>query len=215
MTPPRSPTSNRRTLLTGLAVGVGASLAGCTESDDESDPADDDSSASTDESGGDDDSGAGDGGDEQNESDEDENSSDGDFSEVHADYDETEVSVMTLDGEELGEVTAAVADTSELQTIGLSDTEELPEDRGMIFINSSEQDLRFIMPDMSFGIDIIYADSEGVITGIHHAPKPGPNEDGSEQGYPGYGQFVLEVNYEWTTERGIEEGDVLEFSYSG
>lgn len=211
MTPPRPPTSDRRTVLTGLVASVGVlGLAGCTESDDESDPSDGDSSASRD-----DDSGAGDDGDEQNESDEDENSSDDESSEVHADYDETEVSVTTPEGEELGEVTAAVADTSELQTLGLSDTEELPEDRGMIFINSSEQDLRFIMPDMSFGIDIIYADSEGVITGIHHAPKPGPNEDGSEQGYPGYGQFVLEVNYEWTAERDIEEGDVLNFTYSG
>lgn len=193
--------ADRRTVLAGLAAGVGASLAGCTESDDESEPTDEDSNA-------------GDGDADQNESDEDTNSSD-DSSEVHADYDETEVRILTLDGEELGEVTAAVAVTSELQNLGLSDTEELPEDRGMIFINSSEQDLRFVMREMSFGIDIIYADSEGVITGIHHAPEPGPNEDGSEQVYPGYGQFVLEVNYEWTTERGIEEGDVLEFSYSG
>ncbi|SFS67790.1 DUF192 domain-containing protein [Halostagnicola kamekurae] len=197
MTPPRPPTSDRRTVLTGLAASVGVlGLAGCTESED-SDPTSGNTSAS-----GDDESG------------EETNSSD-DSSEIHASYDKTEVSVMTLDGEELGEVTAAVAVTSELQNLGLSDTEELPEDRGMIFINRSEQDLRFVMRDMSFGIDIIYADSEGVITGIHHAPEPGPNEDGSEQVYPGYGQFVLEVNYEWTTERGIEEGDVLEFSYSG
>lgn len=206
MTPPRPPTSDRRSLLTGLAASVGVlGLAGCTESDD-SDPTSGNTSASGDgESGGD--GGGSDGSDEET------NSSD-DSAEVHAGYDETEVSVMTLEGEQLGEVTAAVADTSELQTLGLSDTEELPEDRGMIFINRSEQDLRFVMRDMSFGIDIVYADSEGVITGIHHAPEPGPNEDGSEQGYPGYGQFVLEVNYEWTTERGIEEGDVLEFSYS-
>ncbi|KDE60422.1 hypothetical protein EL22_23600 [Halostagnicola sp. A56] len=198
MTSPRPPASDRRSLLTGLAASVGVlGLAGCTESDD-SDPASGNTSASGDgESGGDD------------------GSSDDDSAAVHAGYDETEVSVMTLEGEELGEVTAAVADTSDLQWLGLSDTEELPEDRGMIFINRSEQDLRFVMREMSFGIDIIYADSEGVITGIHHAPEPGPNEDGSEQGYPGYGQFVLEVNYEWTTERGIEEGDVLEFSYSG
>ncbi len=195
MAPSRSPKSDRRTVLTGLTASVGfLTLAGCTESGDESDSTTGDSESS-------------------NSDDNDGNSSDDESSEVHADYEETDVSVTTPDGEELGEVTAAIADTSELQTLGLSDTDELPEDRGMIFINSSEQELRFIMPDMSFGIDIVYADSEGVITGIHHAPQPGPDEDGSEQGYPGYGQYVLEVNYEWTAERGIEEGDVLSFTY--
>ncbi|GAB7018539.1 DUF192 domain-containing protein [Halostagnicola bangensis] len=209
MAPPRSPTPDRRTVLTGLAASTGVlTLAGCTESSDESDSTTGDSSPN-----GDDDSNAGEGDESGNPDENDDNSSDEESPAVHEDYEETEVSVTTPDGEELGEVTAAIADTQELQTIGLSDTEELPEDRGMIFINESEQDLRFIMPDMSFGIDIVFADSEGVITGIHHAPQPGPDEDGSEQGYPGYGQYVLEVNYEWTAERGVEEGDVLSFSY--
>jgi len=130
---------------------------------------------------------------------------------VHEEYDTTEVTVRSTDGEELGSVTAAIADTGDLRYLGLSDTEALPEDRGMLFVYGDVRDLRFVMRGMEFPIDIVYADDEGRITGIHHAPEPGPDEDGNDQRYPGRGQYVLEVNQHWTTERGVEEGDVLEF----
>jgi len=127
------------------------------------------------------------------------------------DYETTEVSVTMPKGDELGSVTAAIADTQELRYTGLSDTEALPEDRGMLFVYDEVGDHTYVMREMDFGIDIVYADDEGVITRIHHAPEPGPDEDGENQRYPGRGQYVLEVTYEWTTERGVEEGDVLAF----
>ena len=130
---------------------------------------------------------------------------------VHEDYETTEVRVVTPDGDECGSVTAAIADTSDLRYLGLSDTESLPSDRGMLFVYESVRERTFVMREMEFGIDIVYADADGAITEIHHAPAPGPDEDGNEQRYPGRGQYVLEVNYEWTTEHDVSEGDVLEF----
>ena len=130
---------------------------------------------------------------------------------VHAEYDTTEVTIHSPDGDERGQVTAAIADTTELQYIGLSNTETLPEDRGMLFPFESEQELSFVMRDMSFGIDIIYLDADRTITEIYHAPEPGPGEDGSEQSYPGRGKYVLEVNYDWTTDRGVTPGDTATF----
>ena len=130
---------------------------------------------------------------------------------VHESYETTELSVVSEDGSELGSVTAAVADTGDLRYTGLSDTESLPEDRGMLFVYESVADRTFVMRRMDFGIDIVYADSAGTITRIHHAPEPGPDEDGNAQEYPGRGQYVLEVNYEWTTRHGVEAGDRLEF----
>ena len=130
---------------------------------------------------------------------------------VHAGYETTEVRVTTPDGDPLGSVTAAIADTPGLRYTGLSDTESLPADRGMLFVFEDVGDHTFVMRRMDFGIDIVYADAEGVITRIHHAPAPGPDEDGNQQRYPGHGQYVLEVNYDWTTRRGVEEGDVLSF----
>jgi uncharacterized membrane protein (UPF0127 family) len=129
---------------------------------------------------------------------------------VHPGYETTAVTVES-DGKTLGAVTAAIADTPDLRYTGLSDTESLPKDRGMLFVYNAASDHTFVMREMDFPIDIVYADSDGTITRIHHAPEPGPDEDGNDQEYPGFGQYVLEVNYDWTTDRGIEVGDRLVF----
>lgn len=126
-------------------------------------------------------------------------------------YEMTTVVVRTPDGDSLGWVRAAIADTADRRRTGLSDTDELPERYGMLFVFGDIDERAFVMPEMEFGIDIVFADSDGVITTIHHAPQPGPDEDGAEQRYVGRGQYVLEVNKHWTTERGVEAGDVLAF----
>jgi uncharacterized membrane protein (UPF0127 family) len=82
----------------------------------------------------------------------------------------------------------------------------------MLFIfPEPRESLTFVMREMDFGIDIVYADGEGTIVEIHNAPEPGPNEDGNEQQYPGSGQYVLEVPYEWSDRHGVTVGDVLAF----
>ncbi|MFW6000075.1 MAG: DUF192 domain-containing protein [Halorubrum sp.] len=130
---------------------------------------------------------------------------------TYADYETTTVTVESPEGEELGSVTAAIADDGK-RRLGLSDAEALPEDGGMLFVYDSPRErLRFIMPNMDFGIDIVFVDGDRTITRIHNAPEPGPNEDGSEQEYDGSGQYVLEVPYEWTDRRGVEVGDSLRF----
>ena len=131
----------------------------------------------------------------------------------YADYDATTVTVRSPEDDELGTVRAAIADTGDKRRLGLSDAPSLPANAGMLFVFPDPRDqLTFIMPDMSFGIDIVYVDAEKTITRIHNAPEPGPNEDGSEQEYPGSGQYVLEVPYEWTDRRGVGVGDSLAFS---
>jgi len=104
---------------------------------------------------------------------------------TYADYDAATVTVRSPEDDDLGVVRAAIADTREKRYLGLSDATSLPENAGMLFVFSEPRDsLRFVMREMDFGIDIIYADAEGTITRIHNAPEPGPNEDGSEQRYP-------------------------------
>ncbi|ELZ13641.1 hypothetical protein C479_02311 [Halovivax asiaticus JCM 14624] len=126
-------------------------------------------------------------------------------------YETTPVTVSTPDGERLGSVTAAVADTDELRQLGLSATESLADDHGMLFIFDRVADRTFVMREMDFGIDIVYADASGTITQIHRAPAPDPDEDGEEHRYPGRGQYVLEVTLDWTTERDVESGDRLDW----
>ena len=114
-------------------------------------------------------------------------------------------------GAELGSVEAAIADTFSKRYIGLSGTDSLPADRGMLFVHDSSAERSYVMRGMAFGIDIVFADADGTITAIHEAPAPGPDEDGNEQAYAGTGRYVLEVNRGWTTDRGVETGDELGF----
>jgi uncharacterized membrane protein (UPF0127 family) len=122
-------------------------------------------------------------------------------------YAHATVRVLDENGTELGTVRVAVADTPEKRYTGLSKTESLPADRGMLFTYDRQGSHTYVMRDMSFGIDIIYIDANGTIRTIHHAPEPAEGEDGEDQRYPGEGQYVLEVNYEWTTRHGIGPGD--------
>ena len=128
------------------------------------------------------------------------------------DYERTNVTVVDgSTGAELGTVEAAVADTFVKRYLGLSGTERLPEDGGMLFVHDSPGEYSYVMRDMSFGLDIVFVAPDGTITTIHEAPEPGPDEDGNAQAYPGRGQYVLEVNRGWTAERGIEAGDEVRF----
>lgn len=219
MTPRKTVTTTRRRLLAGVGATLTVALAGCASSgsddsrteprtsndsngdtgEDPTDgeqPGDSGDSTPSDESGGD----TGDESDCVGES-------------VHESYDETTVTVTTPEGEPLGSVTAAIAEKTATQRTGLSETDCLPPDRGMLFVYERNQSLGFWMRHMEIGIDIVHIDSEGVITSIQHAEAPADDEDGTEEShqYPGTGQFVLEVNYNWTTEHDVEVGDVVTF----
>jgi len=127
-------------------------------------------------------------------------------------YDHATVTVLDENGTVLGEVRAAAADTPQKRYTGLSDTELLPEDGGMLFTYGGEGNHTYVMREMDFGLDIVYIGSDGLINTIHHAPEPPEGEDGEDYRYPGRGQYVLEVNYNWTVRSGVEEGDRVEIS---
>ena len=123
-------------------------------------------------------------------------------------YEQTNVTVLDDGtGESLGTVRVAVADTWRKKYTGLSETESLPEDRGMLFPYDSEGEHTYVMRGMSFGIDIIYIGANDTITTIHHAREPPEGTDGEEFEYPGTGKYVLEVPYNWTVRHNVTEGD--------
>ena len=227
--------NTRRWFLSAGITVAGTAIAGCTDADDgATDPGAENGShtgtaqtgnrsEATTEQGVDDDADSGRGDDETTAADEESGTEQADDSEsdemeknsdqesLFPDYETTEVRVETPDGEELGSVTAAIAETSDEWSLGLSETDSLPEDWGMLFVSGSMSDRTFWMKDMDFGLDIVFVDDEKRITGVHHAPAPGPDEDGTNQRYSGRGQYVFEVNYEWTDRHDVTEGDVLRF----
>lgn len=202
----------------GLLVAlVGASIAGLgplgEDASDDSTPAGDDDGPTADsEETGD----TEDGGDAEPTDDGDECTPTPDGNESttanpHPEYESTTVTVRSAGGEVLGCVEAAIADTGDLRYTGLSDTADLPEHRGMLFVYEQPRDLTYVMREMDFPIDIVFVAANGTITSIHHARAPEPGEDGNTIQFDGYGQYVLEVNRDWTTERSVAVGDEIEF----
>ncbi|WP_245545414.1 DUF192 domain-containing protein [Halomicrobium katesii] len=100
----------------------------------------------------------------------------------------------------------AIADNSSERITGLSDTDSLAVDEGMLFVFPETGEHAFVMREMSFPLDIVYVAANGTVTRIHHAPVP---EGEYERRYPGEGKYVLEVNRGWTNETGVSVGDRL------
>lgn len=108
------------------------------------------------------------------------------------------------DGSELGQIRAMVADTAGKRFTGLSDTESLAEDEGMVFVYAETESRTYVMREMDFPLDIIFVAGDGRITQIHHAPV---ETDDDLTGYSGQARWVLEVNRGWTTDHDVSVGD--------
>lgn len=125
------------------------------------------------------------------------------------DYERTTVTALDeADGETLATVDVRVADTHQKRYTGLSETESLGEDEGMLFVHEKEDEYAYVMRDMAFPIDIVFVDENGTVTEIHHAELP---DDGTSEGeltkYRGTGKYVLEVPYGYTNRTCIDVGD--------
>jgi len=131
-----------------------------------------------------------------------------------ADYETVRITVQDDDGGRLGVIKAAIARTAEQQYRGLSPAETLPENAGLLFVFADPNVPAFVMREMDFGLDIVFADADGAITTIHHAPAPDANASGTNHGYEGRGPYVLELNRGWTTEHTVTTGDQLVFDQS-
>ena len=126
-------------------------------------------------------------------------------------YDRTTVTAVDGDtGEDLATVRVRVADTQSKRYTGLSDTDSLGENEGMLFVHDAEGEYAYVMREMAFPLDIVFVDADGTITRIHHAELPAEGTSASDlTRYPGRGRYVLEVPYGYTDDHGIEAGDRL------
>jgi len=119
-------------------------------------------------------------------------------------YDRVTVTAADANGTELATVTARVADTGQKRYVGLSETDSLGPDEGMLFVHESEGRHGYVMRDMSFPLDIVFVGSDGRITEIHHAPVPDGDADRT---YSGRAKWVLEVQRGWADRTGVTVGD--------
>jgi uncharacterized membrane protein (UPF0127 family) len=123
-------------------------------------------------------------------------------------YEEGTVTVYN-DSTERGTVSVRISDNRSQRITGLSDTESLGSNEGMLFVHNRESTHTYVMRDMDFPIDIIFIDSNRTITTVHHASTPPKGETHSRE-YPGRGLYVLEVNRGWANRTGTVVGDRVE-----
>jgi len=126
---------------------------------------------------------------------------------VGGDYERTPVAIEDSEtNETLATVDARVADSLLERYIGLSNTERLGPNEGMLFVHDGPDEYAYVMRDMSFAIDIIFIAPNGTITKIHTAQP----EERPYTKYEGYGSYVLEVRAGFAGDHGIEVGDRIE-----
>ena len=118
-------------------------------------------------------------------------------------YNETTVSVYDENGTFLSTVDVRIAADRVQQYVGLSETDSLDVDSGMLFVHDDEDDRSYVMRGMSFDLDIIFVSGDGQITTIHHASADSDDE------FSGRGTYVLEVERGWANETGVDTGDVV------
>jgi uncharacterized membrane protein (UPF0127 family) len=129
-------------------------------------------------------------------------------------YEQTTVTAVDGDtGESLSTVQVRVADTWQKRYVGLSETDALGDDAGMLFVHDTQSEYVYVMREMAFPIDIVFIDADGTVTQIHHAELPPAGTSGADlTRYRGTGKYVLEVPLGYTDEHGIKPGDRLRIS---
>ena len=122
----------------------------------------------------------------------------------------TEV-VACSDSRQLATVEVRISDTRAQRYTGLSDTESLGPNEGMLFVHEEADEYAYVMRDMDFPLDIVFVDANGTITTIHHAPlDPEGTSNADLTRYEGRGKYVLEVNRGWANRTGVSVGDTVE-----
>lgn len=121
----------------------------------------------------------------------------------------------TTDGDTLATVRVRIAKTFEQRYVGLSETDSMGPNEGMLFVHQDEATHAYVMRNMSFELDIIFIAENGTITTIHHAALPPAGTSESElKRYQGRGTYVLEVNRGWANRTGVTVGDEVELPKS-
>ncbi|SFR35633.1 DUF192 domain-containing protein [Halogeometricum limi] len=124
-------------------------------------------------------------------------------------YDRTTVSLVS-EGDVVAEVDVRVSDTYEKRYTGLSNTDSLGPNEGMLFVHDAQGQYAYVMRDMAFPIDIVFIDANGTITAVHHAELPPEGTSNAElTRYRGTGKYVLELPYGYTNETGVDVGDTV------
>ena len=87
-----------------------------------------------------------------------------------------------------------VAGTGPERYQGLSETEILPTDTGLLFVYDQEAaDRAIVMREMNYPIDVVFIDGSGTVTTVHSAPPEPGVPDNELAHYSGRARWILEI----------------------
>jgi len=106
-----------------------------------------------------------------------------------------------------------VAETDTEKQIGLSNTQSLPENEGMLFLFDKPGFYSFWMKEMKFPIDIIFINGNKVTTIVTNAMPPSKNDGNLPLFQPTEeSDKVLEVNAGIAKKYNITEGSIIDIN---
>lgn len=124
--------------------------------------------------------------------------------------------LRTGDSDTVLKIPVAIADTPAERQQGLSGTQSLPQDSGMLFVFDTPNKPGFWMKDMKYGLDFVWLDSAMKIIDITHNVMPNtypkvfycsqptcPNDE------VGRVQYVLEVRAGFSTAHNLKMGQTF------
>lgn len=116
------------------------------------------------------------------------------------------VQILTEDGPV--SVRAEVVDTPPLRQRGLMFRQQLPADRGMLFLFPDERPRAFWMRNTLIPLDMVFIRADRQILGVVHQATP---KTDAPRRVPGASQFVLELAGGVAKARGIHAGQQVRF----
>lgn len=118
------------------------------------------------------------------------------------------ISFLSAPGDTVSTIEAAIADDDEERSQGLMDVEELPADKGMLFIFEENKPRSFWMANTPLPLDIIFVNADKTIIRIHHSTQPFSEKNlTSEQP----ARYVIETNAGYCVSHDIQEGMKVDF----
>lgn len=122
-----------------------------------------------------------------------------------------EITFLNSDEQEITTIQAAVADDDDERNMGLMDVNNLPTDRGMLFIFENQRPLSFWMANTPLSLDIFFVNEAMEIVRIHQNTQPFSEKNlASEKP----ARYVIETNGGFSLTHDIQEGMKVDFQTS-
>jgi hypothetical protein len=111
------------------------------------------------------------------------------------------------------EIKAAIADTPQAREKGLMFINDLPENKGMLFVFEEEQLQQFWMKNTFIDLDMVFIGADKKVTSVAaEVPHSYSYTPDNEVAYAlGYGQYVLEIPARAAAKHGVIPETALKF----